>query len=202
MNRDEAMKLAAIGLSQLEEALKAGKSESLESWLSLLSRFHHYSFRNCLLISVQRPESTFVAGFHRWKELGRYVKKGETGIAILAPLVYRRKAENDDEDGKPKSLRGFKAVHVFDVSQTDGKELPQFSRVSGEPGELLTRLEGVVRKRGITLEYGTPGGGTLGVCTDGKIVVRPDLGAAETFSVLCHEVAHSILHQGEAQAKA
>jgi antirestriction protein ArdC len=196
------MKLAATGLSELEEALRAGKSETLERWLELLSRFHNYSFRNCLLISVQRPDSTFVAGFSRWKKLGRYVKRGEKGITILAPIAYRKSLDDKETaDEGEKVIRGFKAVHVFDVSQTDGKDLPAFASASGEPGELVSRLEQIIRSRGVLLTYGPLPGGTLGVSSEGTIVVRAGLPPAETFSILCHELAHDILHQGQGKRK-
>jgi antirestriction protein ArdC len=201
MNRDEAMKCAATGLTELEEALRAGKSEALERWLDLLSRFHNYSFRNCILISVQRPDATFVAGYRRWKELGRFVRKGEKGIAILAPLVYKKKRGEDNDHDDNCEVRGFKTVHVFDVSQTDGEELPEFAEATGSPGELLPKLEDVVRDHNIELVYDFPAGSALGTSSGGKITVRPDLGEAETFSVLCHELAHEMLHKGEARRK-
>jgi antirestriction protein ArdC len=199
MNRTDAAKLAVTGLSQLEAALKAGQSDSLRKWLELLSRFHSYSFRNCILISVQRPDATFVAGFRRWKQLGRNVRKGEKGIAILAPIAYRRQnVRTEDDTEEAPILRGFKTVHVFDVSQTEGKELPEFACVAGDPGKLIACLEQDIYRRGIELTYEELPGGTLGISTaDGKITVSPGLSPAETFSVLCHELAHSILHQGD-----
>ena len=125
MNRDEALKRSDDALKALALALKQGKSEALLRYLDTLSKFHRYSFGNCMLIAIQKPDATLVAGFHRWKELHRWVKKGETGISILAPLVMRKKAasESPDESDEPekrdaKALRGFLEVYVFDVSQT------------------------------------------------------------------------------------
>src|SRR3990170_4838987 len=98
MNREEATKLADQSLAQLASAFEQGRSDTLIRYLETLSRFHHYSFGNCILIAIQRPDATHVAGFQRWKELGRYVKQGEHGIAILAPMVYRKRKDDDNEN--------------------------------------------------------------------------------------------------------
>ena len=153
MNREEALKRSEEALDQLAQALEQGKSDTLVRYLETLSRFHQYSFGNTLLIAIQRPDATHVAGYQRWKQLGRFVKQGEHGIAILAPLVYKQAAKEaddqaDQENHEVKVLRGFKVVYVFDVSQTDGNELPQFAGISGEPGEQLKRLEALVADNG------------------------------------------------------
>src|SRR3989304_4562705 len=95
MKSEAAVKLTEQGIDELIKALEQGKSETLVKYLEFLGRFHEYSFRNCLLICMQRPDATHVAGFYRWRELGRFVKKGEKGIMILAPIVRRRKAKED-----------------------------------------------------------------------------------------------------------
>ena len=126
-----------------------------------------------------------------------------TGSAILVPMVSRRTAqkdaasENPEEPGKARVLSGFRVVHVFDVSQTDGQELQEFATVSGDPREKLARLEQVVASQGITLIYDTIPGGALGVSEGGRITVLPTLPKAETFSVLVHELAHELLHRGD-----
>ena len=89
MKRDEAKQIADHALEELQQALKAGRSETLLRFLDVMSRFHHYSWNNCILIAIQMPEASFVAGFRRWLEFGRHVRKGEKGIGILAPLAYR-----------------------------------------------------------------------------------------------------------------
>jgi hypothetical protein len=200
MKHEEAKKLAEQGLAELEAALQQGASDTLVRYLEYLARFHQYSFGNVMLIALQKPDATQVAGFHAWKKLGRWVRKGEQGILILAPMVGRRRDETDaeqvnDRDAKVRCLYGFRAVYVFDVSQTEGAELPEFARIDGQPGRCLSRLEGIVREHGIVLEYEAPGGSALGVSKDGTILVRPDLAAAETFAVLVHELAHELLHQ-------
>ncbi|HZZ26763.1 MAG TPA: ArdC family protein [Pirellulales bacterium] len=92
MNREEAQQRSEEALQELIHALEQGRSETLIKYLETLARFHHYSFGNTILIAIQRPDATHVAGFHRWRQLGRVVKKGEHGIAILAPLVYKQAA--------------------------------------------------------------------------------------------------------------
>lgn len=204
MNREEASQLSEQTIAQLALALEQGRSEAMTSYLSMLSRFHNYSFRNCLLIAIQRPDATHVAGFNRWKDLNRFVKKGEKGIAILAPLVYRKKQDEEHGD-KPSEhetdnvrvLHGFKVVHVFDVTQTEGEKLPQFAAPDGDPGEKLSQLEAIVRGQGIELKYEAIPFGAEGVSRGGEIAVRPDLSPAKTFSVLVHELAHELLHKGE-----
>lgn len=200
MNRDEATKLSEQTIEQLAQALEQGKSEAMVNYLSTMAKFHDYSFRNCLLIAIQRPGATHVAGFNRWKELGRFVKKGEKGIAILAPLVYRKKQKDGEPAGDnddARVLRGFKVVHVFDVTQTEGAELPEFAAPDGDPGEKLGQLEALVRSLDIVLKYDEVPYGAEGVSRGGEIAVRPDLSPAKTFSVLAHELAHELLHKGE-----
>src|ERR1700691_1144937 len=108
----------------LIQQLEAGKSETLTAYLGAMARFHNYSFGNILAIARQRPTATRVAGFGTWKEMGRFVKKGEKGIQILAPMIgYRRKKDDaePDRDASPKFqplLIGFRSVYVFDVAQT------------------------------------------------------------------------------------
>ena len=193
MKREETTKLAERGLAELNAALQQGASDTLTRYLDVLARFHHYSFGNVMLIASQKPDATRVAGFHTWKSLGRWVKKGEQGIAILAPMVGRKR--RDDTDGNVRQLFGFRVVHVFDVSQTEGAELPEFAGIHGDPGKGVRRLEGIVADYNIQLEYDFPGCGVLGVSRDATIVVRPDMAPAETFAVLAHELAHELLHQ-------
>lgn len=208
MVREEALKKSDEALQQLVADLGQGKSETLVQYLDMLSRFHQYSFGNCLLIAWQKPDATLVAGFHRWKQLGRNVKKGEKGIAILAPMVSRCKGEHesdmtepvqetqDQDHAKARVLRGFRVVHVFDVSQTEGQALPDFATVTGDPGDRLAKLEDVVRQHGIELNYEPIPDGALGLSHGGRITVLPTLSQPETFSVLVHEFAHELLHRG------
>jgi antirestriction protein ArdC len=204
MKREEAQKLVENGIAKLNEALQSGRSETLERFLATLARFHNYSFGNAILIWSQKPEATQVAGFHAWRKLGRCVKKGEHGIAILAPMVSRKDREHGVSDrGGDKSdlIFGFRVAYVFDVEQTDGEPLPEFADATGDPGDWLGRLEESIREAGIELEYDFVPHGALGCSLPGKIIVRPDLAPSERFSVLAHEFAHELLHQRSERRK-
>jgi hypothetical protein len=117
---------------------------------------------------------------------------------ILAPMVGRKKASEKDlgEDSGTR-LYGFRAAYVFDVSQTDGEPLPQFAKVTGEPGELLIKLKSLVVEQGITLEYCDSIHPAMGCSYGGRIALLPRLAPAEEFSTLVHEAAHELLHRGE-----
>ena len=197
MKRYEAKQLADNALKELDEALRSGHSETLKKYLNAMSQFHSYSWNNCILISIQMPDASLVAGFRRWLQLGRHVRKGESGIGILAPLAFRKEVEAENGEQRTESgIRGFRVVHVFDISQTDGDELPSFAKLRGEPGVFLERLEALARKNGIELRYEPLPLGTKGVSTKGTIVVSSDLMDAERFAVLCHELAHERMHDG------
>jgi len=201
MKREDVLERTERALAELATQLEQGKSDCLLQYLDMLSRFHRYSMGNCMLIAMQRPTATQVAGYQRWKQLKRQVKKGESGIAILAPLVKRRKVDKERDDGttetvQAKKLYGFRVVHVFDVEQTEGEPLAEFAKITGEPGDKLHRLEAVIRDRRIELEYVDTLGGALGVSSGKRIEVLETLEDAEKFSVLAHELGHELLHQG------
>ena len=143
-------------LERLTEGItQLTSSERWQDWLNMQSRFHHYSFNNTLLIMMQRPDATRVAGFNAWRKLDRFVRKGEKGIWILAPMVYKTSTgEDGDADDTTKVIRGFKPVPVFDVSQTDGQELPEVCiRLTGdEPGNAYDHLRSVAHGLGFTVE--------------------------------------------------
>ncbi|HTV05960.1 MAG TPA: ArdC-like ssDNA-binding domain-containing protein [Acidobacteriaceae bacterium] len=187
----------------LIEQLQQGKSEMLTAYLTAMAQFHSYSFGNILLIARQRPTACRVAGIRTWNELGRYVRKGEKGIQILAPMMgfRRRKDDGTDEDAatqRQQVLIGFRAVYVFDVSQTEGAELPEMNHtVTGEVGEHRDRLFDFIRQQNITLEYNEKIAPALGISYGGKIVLLPGQSKAEEFTTLVHELAHEILHKAE-----
>ncbi len=180
-------------LANLTEALEAGQSERLRSYLQMMGRFHRYSAGNVLLIGSQRPQATRVAGFWSWKRLGRKVKKGEKAIRILAPIVVRDKDEKDDTERE--RVAAFRSACVFDISQTEGRPLVKLAEASGEPGVYLESLQRFVKEQGIELEYSTRLGATLGLSEKGRIIIKSGLTGAEEFSVLVHELAHELLHQ-------
>jgi len=206
MKKDDAKQLADQAIRALQEELKAGRSDSLLRYLDSMSRFHSYSWTNSLLIMMQSPEATLVAGFQRWLKQGRHVRKGEKGIGIMAPLIYRNRADangqhqgpSPETDGKgERSIKGFKIVHVFDVTQTDGDELPEFAKIGGEPGQLLSSLEELIRANGIVLKYEVLPGGAQGVSRKGEIGIAMHLDPAERFAVLAHELSHEWMHDME-----
>lgn len=198
MTTEQAKTLSESALDQLMQALDQGHSEALTRYLSAMSRFHHYSWGNVLLIASQRPDATRVAGFHAWLRLQRHVRKGEKGIVILAPMVGRKKTVDADLVEDPQTrLFGFRAAHVFDISQTDGEPLPAFAEVSGDSSGYLDLLKSFVGSREIALAYDATISPARGMSSGGVITLIPAMSAAEEFAVLVHEVAHELLHRGE-----
>ncbi len=200
MKAEEAKKIADQALQNLTDALKSGKSERLTQYLAMLAKFHRYSFGNVLLILSQKPDATHVAGFGTWKQMGRFVKKGEKGIVIIAPMSIRPK--DDQAEAKPEAQRAspilrFRGVYVFDVSQTDGQVLPEPSRVSGDPQHHLAAIKAMVGAKGIKLDSDDLPPGADGVSRGGRISVRSGLEPANEFSVIAHELAHELLHRGD-----
>jgi hypothetical protein len=126
------------------------------------------------------------------------VKKGEHGIAIMAPVVYHKKTlAQDEEDAEQEMIATFKTVHVFDISQTEGKPLPNFARVTGDAGRCLKRLEQFVFAKGIRLERSDILSTADGISMGGAILLKQGLEQASEFAVLVHEVAHEMLHRDE-----
>lgn len=198
MKAEQAKKIADQALEQLADALAKGKSEALTRYLAMLAKFHKYSFGNVLMILSQRPYATHVAGFHTWRQMGRFVKKGEKGIVIIAPMLIRKRDEREGDGAEEsKPVLRFRGVYVFDVSQTDGEPLPEPARVNGDPCHHTDRLKSLVAERGITLDHADVPHDALGVSRGGRISIRPDLEPAVEFAVLAHELAHELLHRGE-----
>ncbi len=197
MTTDQAKTRSEDALLALMKSLEEGHSQALRTYLQVMSRFHRYSSNNCLLIYSQRPDATHVAGFHAWLKLQRRVRKGEKGIVILAPMVGRKKSEYAASEDAAVRLYGFRAAHVFDISQTEGEPLPEFAAVQGDPGAYTDRLKEFVTGKGIALEYSERIAPAKGMSSGGQITLLPNQRAAETFSVLVHEVAHELLHRGE-----
>ena len=208
MKREEAIDLVKTGFEKLEETLKQGKSDALLKYLTTISKFHNYSLRNLMLIWQQNENATMVAGFRAWQKLGRTVKKGEKGIGIFAPMPFKKK-ELEGNAVKKKSktedeevpMMGFRVVHVFDISQTEGDPLPETTAISGDVGQNLEYLIRVVVEEGIELVFESIDGSTDGYSTGGKIVIEESLNEATAFQVLAHELAHERLHQGERKNK-
>jgi antirestriction protein ArdC len=198
MKAEEAKKIADQALQNLTDALKSGKSERLTQYLAMLAKFHRYSFGNVLLILSQKPDASHVAGFSTWKQMGRFVKKGEKGIVIIAPMSIRPKDDQAKAEGEQaRPILRFRGVYVFDVSQTDGQELPEPSRIGGDPLHHLAAIKEIIQAKGIKLDNDDLPIGADGVSRGGRISIRTGLEPANEFSVLVHELAHELLHRGE-----
>jgi antirestriction protein ArdC len=177
-----------------------------ENWLAYLdtmSKFHRYSFQNQMLIALQRPGATHVAGFNKWKEMGRHVNKGERGISILAPKTIRE-TEKDaagkpslDAKGKPvkrTKVIGFTTATVFDVAQTDGDPLPSIQRELSEtpPLGFVQNLEDSIRRTGYEVSYEEITGGAHGYTspTEKRVVIDSRLTPGSQAATLAHELGH------------
>jgi N-terminal domain of anti-restriction factor ArdC len=201
--RQTAKEMIAANIKCLIEQLEAGRSDALTAYLDAMSRFHNYSFGNVLEIARQRPTATRVAGMYAWNQLGRSVKKGEKGIRILAPIIgIRRKADDEAKKDDPAYtnkpvLVGFRNAYVFDVSQTDGAELPEMERAYGDVGENRDSLLAFIEHQGIELVFTESIAPALGCSYGGRIAILPGQSEAEEFATLVHEVAHELLHKAE-----
>jgi hypothetical protein len=194
--------LIAANVKLLIEQLEAGQSDTLTAYLTAISRFHNYSFGNVLEIARQMPTATRVAGFWTWKNLGRSVNAGAKGIRILAPIVGARRkkdeeAQKDITKQNERVLVGFRNAYVFDISQTNGVDLPEMHQVFGDPGENVERLAAFLKTQGIQLVYNAKIAPALGCSYGGRIAILPGQTKAEEFSTLVHETAHEMLHKAE-----
>ena len=200
--RQTAKEIIAANAKSLIEQLEAGHSEALTAYLDAMSRFHSYSFGNILEIARQKPTATRVAGMYAWNQLGRRIKKGEKGIRILAPIVgIKRKLKEEAEKNITKQnqavLVGFRNAYVFDVTQTEGAELPAMREIAGDVGENRDRLLSFIERQGIELAFTENIAPALGVSYGGRIAILPGQSNAEEFSTLVHELAHEMLHKAE-----
>jgi hypothetical protein len=144
--------------------------------------------------ALQKPDATHVAGFRTWDSLGRFVNKGERGILILAPMIWRTREQHKllpEGAPAPKDpMLGFRAAYVFDISQTGGKDLPVLTEVRGDVTGLRERLTGWLAGQSIAVCYCADIAPAQGVSSGGKITLLPGLPSAEEFATLVHEVAH------------
>jgi antirestriction protein ArdC len=196
----DAIAMLEAGIEQLQS------EQAWRDYLSTQARFHQYSFGNVLLMARQRPTATRVAGFHAWKDLGYSVRKGEKGIAILAPITVTRREETPEGEVEVRRLVNFRVVYVFDVAQVDAgpkaKPLGSFpgcERLQGEaPAELVDRLSSIASEIGYRVEFSAslehPAANGQCDFSHQLITVRPDLGGAQTIKTFAHELAHAILH--------
>ena len=179
-------------IKELAEATDAARmSEAMLKYLDMAARFHRYSPCNVWLILMAKPDATMVAGFQKWKSMKRYVRRGERGIAILAPIFTTITNQLGEEEER---LMGFKVVFVFDLSQTEGEPLPEPPdwKSPEKNAELQERLVRFAERRGIRVEVKHIGHDIQGVSTGGRIILDPEAGT----KTLIHEMAHEMLHQG------
>ena len=207
-------------LREITDGIEQGIKELFESekymrYLSVMSRFHRYSVNNTMLIYMQKPDATLVAGYNKWRDqFERHVKKGEHGITIIAPTPYKKKIEEQkldpdtkapilDKDGKIVTeekeieIPMFRPVKVFDVSQTDGKPLPELaSSLSGNVPNYEAIMEALRRSAPVPITFEAMAADTDGYfSTDHqKIAIRQGMSEVQTVSATVHEIAHSKLH--------
>ena len=201
--------LISASVQILIEALESGHSEVLTQYLKAMARFHQYSFGNVMLIAAQKRDASNVAGMYAWNQLGRRVKRGEKGIMILAPMLGKKRNNNTDahSENAPSessannksdwSLIGFRPVYVWDVSQTEGKALPELEEIKGDVTGYLAKLVNFTIQQGIKFGYSGKIAPARGMSYGGAIRLLPDMTEAEQFSVLVHELAHEMLHKSE-----
>ncbi len=168
-------------------------SEAFKAYLAVQARFHRYSWHNSMLIAMQRPDATRVAGYKTWQSLGRQVCKGERGITIFAPCPWKR----ETDDGETEQGIFFRAVHVFDVGQTDGADLPDVDvpTVDTACDDLLAKLRRVADQRGIAVTFAKLSGGLFGVSKGGTVDVDNTHPTGQQAKTLAHELAHEALHK-------
>lgn len=201
--RDKAQELrqriddSLDGLAKAVDDVRA--SETFRKFLEVQARFHRYSWHNSLLICMQRPDATRVAGYKTWQSLGRQVCKGEHGIMIFAPCPWKRQVERDYGETELEQGIYFRAVHVFDVAQTEGQDLPDVDvpTVDTAADGLLADLLRVAEQRGIAVNFDRLSGGLFGVSKGGTIDVDNGHATGQQAKTLAHELAHEALHKAD-----
>ena len=217
--KTEKQKVQEI-IEKLEQGIKElFESEKYKNYLNTMSKFHNYSFNNTLLIAMQKPDATLVAGFQAWKKnFERHVKKGEKGIRILAPAPYKVKEEQEkldpetneimlDKEGKPimeeveVTIPAFRAVSVFDVSQTDGRELPELTinELSADVEGYQDFMKALEMVSPVPIGYEDISGEAKGYyhTEEQRVAIQQGMSESQTVKTAIHEVAHAKLHSRE-----
>jgi Zn-dependent peptidase ImmA (M78 family) len=180
------------------------ESEEFRKMLQFLGKFHNYSYQNSILIQMQKPDASYVAGYKQWqKKFNRHVKKGEKAISILAPFTYKKKVTVEKKVGaqlkeveKEVKRIYFRPVNVFDVSQTEGDPLPNLDiSVADDYSRLYKPLAQFTKFKDITLTLKVLSESLKGYSRGGKIVINKILNQTERSGVLVHELGHELLHQ-------
>ena len=198
---------ASDRLKEITDRLEQGVTELFDSdhykeYLRVMSRFHRYSFNNTLLIAMQCPGATRLAGFQSWKKFGRCVKKGEKGIKVIAPTPFKKTVEEDGEE-KVIVVPRYKVVSTYDISQTEGKPLPEIaSTLTGSVdsyGDFMAALEQVSP---VPIAFEDISGSAYGYYSplEKRIAVREGMSEQQTLKTLIHEVSHAKLHDFDLKA--
>lgn len=217
----EGKKTPADKLKELTERLEKGLQDLFESdrykeYLNVMSKFHSYSLNNTILIAMQKPDASLIAGFNSWKNnFERTVKKGEKGIRIIAPSPYKVKKETEKidpkthkpiigKDGKPVmqeveiTIPAFKAVSVFDISQTEGKELPNIAvdELSGSVDRYTEFFSALEKTSPVPISFEKVEGGSHGYyhLVDKRIAIKESMSELQTLKIAIHEISHAKLH--------
>lgn len=191
-------------VEKLEQGVKdVWQSDSFRSYLNTMSKFHDYSYNNVLLIMAQKPNASLVAGFKKWKGMNRNVKKGEKAIYILAPSMKKMTVE-DKETGirhEKNCIVWFRPVTVFDISQTEGEDLPsiQVNELHGDVNEYETIMEQLKSMATVPVEYEDIKG-AKGYCSAEKIALNKGMSELQTVKTMIHELAHNLLGHIESHA--
>ena len=175
-------------IAQLTDERKI--TEAFQDYFKFCTRFHQYSYYNQIAIMCCNPDATHVAGYKTWLSFNRFVRRGEKGIPILAPCIYK---QDPDLETSPMVVKGFRVVYVFDVSQTDGDPLPETPVWTSQDrfAWLEDRLFQLAGDLNISVDRDKLRGGSQGVSRGGSITLAPEAGTC----VLVHELAHEILHK-------
>lgn len=190
--------------SAIEKIFGYFESDAYKAYLKCMSKFHNYSLNNTLLIALQRPDASLVCGYQAWKkDHGRQVRKGEKGIKIIAPCKYKIELDEKDDDGNQKiaEYTGFKVATVFDVAQTEGKELPTIgvNELTGDVGDYRKLFNALTEMCPVPIYKEDIQNGAKGYYSDAerKIVIKSDMSQLQTIKTMIHEMAHEKLHAKE-----
>ena len=205
-------KVMSNGLDEIMKALEEGVKDFMETdtykaYLRAVGKFHNYSMNNVMLITMQRPDATLVAGYNTWKKsFNRNVKRGEKGLKIIAPMPVSVEKEEDRVDQYGNTYKEkvtvtvprFRAVTVFDVSQTDGDPLPDISpaELKNEVNNYSAFLKAVEKASDVPINFISIEGSAKGYfnVANNEISVAKGMSESQTLKTLIHEIAHSVLH--------
>jgi antirestriction protein ArdC len=213
-------------IKELTDKLETGIKEVFTSsryreYLSTMNKFHNYSYNNSMLILLQKPEASYVAGYKTWETMDRHVRKGEKGITIFAPCPYKAKKAVEvidtetgqvkrDTQGNPMkeekeiTYASFKAISIFDISQTEGKELPEIAKeLKGTVPDYLMILDSIIDVSPVPIRFELWDDSKKGYYSPlhGEIVIKDAMSDLQTVKTAIHEIAHSILHKDKEHMK-